>query len=100
MPVPSNSPIPTIHEHSPHPPPEIIAANPRLVLGLFWGAETESEAREILEDEIAATLKWAADEVEAFDPETTTIPEIAQILVRPEADEDGDYDDLNSWEAL
>lgn len=65
-----------------------------------WGAETEDEAREILEEEISATVKWAANEVDDFDPDTTTIPEIAQIMVRPEADEDGDYDDLNSWEAL
>ena len=65
-----------------------------------WGAETEAEARKILKEEISATVNWAANELDEFDPETTTIPEIAQILVRPEADEDGDYDDLNSWEAL
>jgi hypothetical protein len=63
-----------------------------------WGTATESEAREILEAEIAATIKWAADEID--DPETTTIPEIAKILVRPEPDEDGGYDDLNSWGVL
>jgi hypothetical protein len=62
-----------------------------------WGTETESEAREILEEEIAATVKWASEEVDDFDPETTTIPGIAQILVRPE---DGGYDDLSSWEVL
>ena len=65
-----------------------------------WGAETEAEAREILDEEIEATIKWAAEVVDDFDPETTTIPEIAQILVRPEPDEDGDYDDLSSWEVL
>jgi hypothetical protein len=67
---------------------------------LRWGTETEAEAREILEEEIAATVTWAAKEIDDFNPETTTIPEIAQILMRPEPDEDGGYDDLNSWEVL
>ena len=75
-----------------------------------WGAETESEAREILEEETLAAITWYAGYLESESPtaddddlgvdEAGEVPEIAQILVRPEADEDGDYDGLDSWEAL
>jgi hypothetical protein len=64
----------------------------------YWGAFTESEAREILELQTEECKKWATKQFDDCPQDWT--PGITKIYVRPEADEDGDIADLNWWETL
>ena len=65
-----------------------------------WGADSEAEAQDILAEESAACEKWASIEVDNYDPSTDEIPAVAQILIRPEADEDGDIPTLENWQTI
>jgi hypothetical protein len=65
-----------------------------------WPAETESDARAILNREYLSLTKWAKGNLEPDANGDAYLPTIAQILIRPEADEDGDYPQTYLWEKL
>ena len=59
-----------------------------------WPAESEAEARSIFQREEKLMIKWARENLEHY------LPAIAQILIRPDPDADGDYPETYLWKRL
>ena len=65
-----------------------------------WLADSESDARAILNREYLGLVEWAKENLEPDLNGETHYPRIAQILIRPEANEYGDYPQTYLWEKL
>ena len=65
-----------------------------------WPADSESDARAILNREYLGLVEWAKENLEPDLNGETHYPRIAQILIRPEANEYGDYPQTYLWEKL
>ena len=65
-----------------------------------WPADCESDARAILNREYLSLTKWAKENLEPDLNGETHYPRIAQILIRPEVNEYGDYPQTYLWEKL
>jgi hypothetical protein len=65
-----------------------------------WVADSETEARAILNREYLELAKWAKENLEPDLNGDAFLPTVAQILIRPPADEDGDYAQTYLWEKL
>ena len=63
-------------------------------------ADSESDARAILNREYLGLVEWAKENLEPDLNGETHYPRIAQILIRPEANEYGDYPQTYLWEKL
>jgi len=64
-----------------------------------WPADSESDARFILNREYLALLKWSKENLEPDANGETHYPRIAQILIRPKTSEN-DCPQTYLWEKL
>jgi hypothetical protein len=62
----------------------------------YWGTDTKEEAEKILKDESENCKTRAQVDYPEYDIDF--VPAIAEIYVRPLADEDGDFGNLTDWE--
>ena len=65
-----------------------------------WPAESEAEARSIFQREEKLMIKWARENLEPDLSGEYYLPAIAQILIRPDPDADGDYPETYLWKRL